>query len=187
MKEISIHDCISTTNSNNVNNSNNISNEKNPFDSKIKIQEKYCFPNNDTIDNNNVKIKENENVNDNDNENKNKNDTPGTLFTKEKMKKYLKKTCKRKFTLGKSVLYRRVAVLIKNKQTRKNILNAHKELKKTAITDVKKYLRKQGILKVGSNAPNDVLRKTYESAKLAGEVRNTNQDTFIHNFLNIEE
>ena len=99
-------------------------------------------------------------------------------------KQYLKKTVKRKFTLGKSDKLRRIAVLIKDKQTRKNIINTQKELKKTDITDVRKYLRQHGILKVGSTCPSDILRKTFESAVLTGEITNTNKETLLHNFLN---
>ena len=98
-------------------------------------------------------------------------------------KKYFKKTIKRKFTLGKSDKLRKVAVLINDKQTRKNILNMQKELKKTSITDVRKYLRQHGIIKVGSTCPNDILRKTFESSLMAGEITNINKDTLIHNFL----
>lgn len=105
---------------------------------------------------------------------------------KEKTKKYLKKTVKRKFTLGKSDKLRRVSVLIKDRQTRKNIINTQKELKKTDITDVKKYLRQHGIIKVGSTCPTDILRKTFESAMLTGEVTNTNKETLLHNFLSGE-
>ena len=101
----------------------------------------------------------------------------------EKNKKYLKKTIKRKFTLGKSDKLRRVSVLIKDKQTRKNIINTQKELKKTTITDVKKYLRQHGIIKVGSICPADIFRKTFESAVLTGEVTNTNKEILLHNFL----
>jgi hypothetical protein len=105
----------------------------------------------------------------------------------EKIKKYLKKTVKRKFTLGKSDKLRRVSVLIKDRQTRKNIINTQKELKKTTITDVKKYLRQHGIIKVGSTCPADILRKTFESAVLTGEVTNTNKETLLHNFLSGEK
>lgn len=103
---------------------------------------------------------------------------------KRNSKQYLKKTVKRKFTLGKSDKLRRIAVLIKDKQTRKNIINTQKELKKTDITDVRKYLRQHGILKVGSTCPSDILRKTFESAVLTGEITNTNKETLLHNFLN---
>lgn len=105
----------------------------------------------------------------------------------EKKKKYLKKTVKRKFTLGKSDKLRRVSILIKDRQTRKNIINTQKELKKTTITDVKKYLRQHGIIKVGSTCPADILRKTFESAVLTGEVTNTNKETLLHNFLSSEK
>ena len=106
---------------------------------------------------------------------------------KEKNKRFLKKTVKRKFTLGKSDKLRRVSVLIKDRQTRKNIINTQKELKKTTITDVKKYLRQHGIIKVGSTCPADILRKTFEAAVLTGEVTNINRDTLLHNFLSSDK
>ena len=80
-----------------------------------------------------------------------------------------------------------MSVLIKDKYTRKKILNAQKDLKRKNINDVKTYLREHNLIKTGSNAPNDVLRKLYESAMLSGEITNSNSDTLLHNFTKAEK
>ena len=80
----------------------------------------------------------------------------------------------------------KVSVLIKNSTTRKNIQKEHNLLKQSSIEDVKKYLKKQYLLKSGSNAPNDVLRKMYETVHLCGEVKNINSENLVHNYLNYE-
>ena len=98
-------------------------------------------------------------------------------------KKLLKKTIHKKYTLGKSKIKKTVGVLLKDKNTRKNVLNAQKELRNKSVNDVKTYLRQHNLIKIGSNAPNDVIRKIYESAMLAGEITNNNKDTMIHNFI----
>jgi hypothetical protein len=99
------------------------------------------------------------------------------------IKKLLKKTIHKKYTLGKSKIKKTIGVLLKDKNTRKNIISAQKDLRDKPVTDVKTYLRQHNLIKIGSNAPNDVIRKIYESAMLAGEITNNNKDIMIHNFI----
>ena len=95
--------------------------------------------------------------------------------------KISKKIITKRYTLGKSKIKRQVSVLIKNRHTRKKILTAHKELKQQSISSIKDYLNKHNLLKIGSTAPNDVIRKLYETSKLSGDIYNMNTDTLIHN------
>ena len=71
---------------------------------------------------------------------------------------------------------------MKDRGTRKIILAAQKDLKRKSINDVREYLRDHNLIKIGSNAPNDVIRKLYESAMLTGEITNSNSEILLHNF-----
>ena len=98
-------------------------------------------------------------------------------------KTFIKKTICRKYTLGKSKIKKTIGVLIKDRGTRKQVLSAHRDLKKKSINDIKSYLKDHNLIKIGSTAPNDVIRKLYESSMLAGEITNSNTDTLIHNLM----
>ena len=91
-----------------------------------------------------------------------------------------------KYKLGKHA-NGTVSVLIKNSQTRRKIQTEQALLKQKSILDVKNFLRGKNLLKVGSAAPNDVLRQIYEQSILAGQVENKAKDTLIHNYFNAEK
>jgi hypothetical protein len=101
-----------------------------------------------------------------------------------KKKQQVKKTIRRKYTVGRNIKTNTVGILIKDHNTRKKIINAQKEMKKKPMNELKKDLKEHNLIKVGSSAPNDVLRATYEYAKLAGDIVNTNSEMLLHNFVN---
>jgi len=101
-----------------------------------------------------------------------------------KKKKRTHQTLKKKkrYTLGKHG--DSIGILIKSKATRKKIKREHKNLKKKKIKDIKLYLKKHGLIKVGSNAPEELCRSIYETAVLSGEIYNNNANLLLHNFIN---
>jgi hypothetical protein len=87
--------------------------------------------------------------------------------------------------VGKSKHYPKVAVLVSNKTLRNQTTTKMQLLKQTSIEDVKRELIKKGLIKVGSTAPTDVLRKMYESVALVcGDVQNHNPENLLYNYFN---
>lgn len=106
---------------------------------------------------------------------------------KKKRPKQKQKTLRRTYRVGRSKIYPKISVLVSNKTIRKNVMAQTQLLKQTPIQDVKQYLVKKGFIRVGSIAPNDVLRRMYETAKtMCGEIQNHNPDNLLYNFLNGE-
>jgi len=77
-----------------------------------------------------------------------------------------------------------VRVLIKDREMYAKIERDKKKIDKRSMSDIRDYLRKRGLYKIGSTAPDDILREIYKNAILTGEVENHNSSTLMHNFLN---
>lgn len=103
-------------------------------------------------------------------------------------KRKRKKTIRRTYKTGKSKIMPKISVLVSNKTVRNNITAKTQLLKQTPIPEIKKYLIKHGLIRMGSTTPNDVLRKMYESAQtMCGEIHNHNPENLLYNFLNTSD
>jgi hypothetical protein len=101
--------------------------------------------------------------------------------------RYLKrrKIYKRTYRVGRSKTVPKIGVLISNRTLRNRTTEQTHLLKQIPIQEVRKYLIKKGFIKIGTTAPNDVLRKMYESVLLiCGDVQNHNPDNLLYNFIN---
>jgi len=78
---------------------------------------------------------------------------------------------------------RKVSILVRNSATRKKISKEHLLLKQVKISSMKNYLKKHNLLRAGSYAPSDVIKKMYEQALLTGEVNNSNTSNAVQNYL----
>ena len=100
--------------------------------------------------------------------------------------KYLKrkKIFKRTYHVGRSTTKPQIGILVSNRTIRNRISTDSQLLKQTPIQEVRKFLIKKGFIKVGTSAPNDVLRKMYESVSLVcGEIQNHNPENLLFNFI----
>ena len=102
--------------------------------------------------------------------------------TKPKKTKIKTRRIRRKITLGKNRKGGFIGILVKSKKTRKNVKKEVDVLKHKSIQEVKEYLRKHNLTKIGSNAPDHILRTTYENAYLSGDINNSNPDILLHNW-----
>jgi hypothetical protein len=76
-----------------------------------------------------------------------------------------------------------VRVLIKDKSTYDGINRDVDKLKKHNMNKIRNFLRTKRLYKVGSTAPDDVLREIYINVSLTGEIENKGSDTMLHNYL----
>jgi hypothetical protein len=104
-----------------------------------------------------------------------------------KLQKKFKKQNKRHKTIKITETFGKrngkVSIHIKNKDEKDKLEQEKKTLKKHTIPKIKAYLKEHNLLKIGSYAPNDVIREMYESAILSGDINNNNKDILVHNFM----
>ena len=91
------------------------------------------------------------------------------------------------YKLGKNKKKANVGVLVKSGKTRKLVKKEQEVLRKKCLSEIKEYLRKHNLIKIGSSAPEAVLRQIYENSFLAGNIYNKNPDNLLHNYLNNED
>jgi hypothetical protein len=95
-----------------------------------------------------------------------------------------RKIYKRTYKVGRHKTHPRVGVLVSNRTIRNNITTQSQLLKQTPIQEVKKFLIRKGLIKVGSLAPNEVLRKMYETVSMVcGDVQNHNSENMLYNYI----
>ena len=95
------------------------------------------------------------------------------------------KIIRRTYNVGKDKFRPVVGVLLPNRTIRNNVANKAFKFKHTPVEEIRKFLLRNGFIKVGSTSPNDVLYKMYESIMLIdGEVKNHNPDNLWYNFFN---
>ena len=131
-----------------------------------------------------IKIEENT-IQEKEKEQQNQNQNP-IINRIEKLKNVKKKNKKiiktmKRWKLGKNGNF--VSVLVKSKKIRNLIKKDIKVLKKTPINKAKKYLFKHNLIKVGSQAPDNIVKQIYEDAFLSGDIYNSNPQTLLHNFI----
>jgi len=80
-----------------------------------------------------------------------------------------------------------VNVLIKDQDSYHKLEKDKKKMEKANMITIRNYLRTRKLYKVGSSAPDDVLREIYMNAQLAGNVENNNPETLVHNYVNETE
>ena len=95
------------------------------------------------------------------------------------------KIIRRTYNVGKDKFRPVVGVLLPNRTIRNNVANKAFKFEHTPVEEIRKFLLRNGFIKVGSTSPNDVLYKMYESIMLIdGEVKNHNPDNLLYNFFN---
>jgi hypothetical protein len=102
--------------------------------------------------------------------------------TKPTFQQLKSKTIKQYSSFGKK--NNTVRVLIKDKTTYDAIAKDIEKIKKHPMNKIRNFLKTKRLYKVGSTAPDDVLREIYVNVHLTGDIENKNLTTMVHNYMN---
>jgi|LakMenEpi03Aug12_release.lakeMendotaPanAssembly.Ray.scaffolds.fasta_scaffold797706_1 hypothetical protein len=91
------------------------------------------------------------------------------------------KTIKQYASFGKNNHTSTVRVFIHH--DKRKLDTETRALDKHDMNKVRTYLKTHGLLKVGSTAPDDILRESYKNSILAGNIHNKSKDVLVHNFM----
>lgn len=104
---------------------------------------------------------------------------------KAEVKQKIKTKTLKKHVIGKNASRKTITVLLKDSDKKKQVTEAKQSLKSESIDKIRDFLIKHNLLKASSYAPNNILLKIFENAKLTGDVYNTNVNTLMNNILAI--
>ena len=102
-------------------------------------------------------------------------------------KAYQRRRHVRTYRVGMSKVKPQVAVLLSNKTRRQSVSDRLTQLKKEPMRKVKQELIRNGFIKLGSTAPDNVLRTMHEAIHMIGDVKNYSPDIVIHNLMHRDE
>lgn len=102
--------------------------------------------------------------------------------TKPTFQQLKSKTIKQYSSFGKK--NNTVRVLMKDKTTYDAIAKDIEKIKKHPMNKIRNFLKTKRLYKVGSTAPDDVLREIYVNVHLTGDIENKNLTTMVHNYMN---
>jgi hypothetical protein len=113
----------------------------------------------------------------------NANEIEECKIEKREPRKIKKKITRKKYSCGKSKTKKQISIVIKGMESKNKVLREHRNLKQESIQNIKNYLYKKSFIKVGSTAPDKILRDMYESLVLTGDINNKNSHIMIHNYM----
>ena len=85
---------------------------------------------------------------------------------------------------GKQTKRRKISVFLKNIKDREHVGGEIRMMQTQDLDKIKEFLVKRGLIKIGSTAPEPLIRELYTNCLLAGDILNKNPENLFYNFMN---